>query len=78
MRTFTDVINRWPSLSEFAADIGVKYGTAQVMRWRGTIPSDYWKRTSEAAAKRGIDGITVEFLASLKKSIRRSEKGRAA
>ena len=74
MDTFSDVINRWPSLNEFASDIGVEYVTAQVMRWRNSINSRHWSAVVAAAASRGFDGITLEALASIKAG--REGKGR--
>jgi hypothetical protein len=65
MTTYTEIIDRWPSLTTYAADIGVRYGTAQVMRYRGSIPAKYWKRVVSAAAKRGIEGVTLDLLASI-------------
>jgi hypothetical protein len=65
MTTYTEIIDRWPSLTAYAADIGVRYGTAQVMRYRGSIPAKYWKRVVAAAARRGIDGVSLELLASI-------------
>ena len=65
MTTYTEIIDRWPSLTAYAGDIGVRYGTAQVMRYRGSIPAKYWKRVVAAAARRGIDGVSLELLASI-------------
>jgi hypothetical protein len=65
MTTYTEIIDRWPSLSTYADDIGVRYGTAQVMRYRGSIPAKYWKRVVTAAARRGIEGVSLDLLASI-------------
>ncbi|MCW5697328.1 MAG: hypothetical protein KIS96_11435 [Bauldia sp.] len=59
----TPLIDRWPSLSVFAEDINVAYGTAKAMRRRGTIPSEYWAAAVEKSAQRGIAGVTFETLA---------------
>lgn len=37
-----DVIDRWPTLSDFARDAGVSYGAAKQMRRRSSIPVQYW------------------------------------
>jgi hypothetical protein len=66
MTTYTEIIDRWPSLHTFADDIGVRYGTAQVMRYRGSISAKYWQRVVAAAADRGIEGVTLDLLASIK------------
>jgi hypothetical protein len=57
------VINLWPSLSAFAADLGIRYGTAKAMRRRGKIPPEYWVRLCNKAHDRGIDGVTTDLLA---------------
>jgi len=61
--THSDIINRWPSLGDFAGDIGVEYGTAKAMRRRSSIPPGKWVLIVEKAAERGIAGITFEVLA---------------
>lgn len=60
--THTDLINLWPSLSDFAADLSIEYGTAKAMRRRSSIPSEYWLTTVNAAETRGL-GVTLEMLA---------------
>lgn len=59
------IIGSWPSLTDFANDLGVGYETAKGMRRRGTIPPGYWVRTVVAAQVRGIDKVTYERLAEL-------------
>lgn len=61
--THSDIINRWPSLSDFAGDIGVEYGTAKAMRRRSSIPPGKWVLIVEKAAERGIEGVNYEVLA---------------
>ena len=58
-----DIISCWPSLSEFAADIGVQYTTARAIRRRGAIPARYWPAVINHAVRRGFKGITYEILA---------------
>lgn len=60
--THADIINSWPSLAEFAADLSVEYGTAKAMRRRGSIPAKYWPLVVSKAVDREIDGITAEAL----------------
>lgn len=60
--THADIINLWPSLSDFAADLAVGYGTAKAMRRRESIPSEYWLSAVRAAESRGIV-LTLEDLA---------------
>lgn len=63
--THADLINLWPSLTAFAADVGVGYESAKAMRRRSSIPPAYWKRMVDAARDRGIDGVNYERLAEI-------------
>lgn len=58
-----EIINKWPSLSAFADDLGLQYGTAKAMRRRGSIPPENWLTTVNKAAEREIDGVTFDALA---------------
>lgn len=62
-KSFASLIDRWPTLRDFASDVGVAYGTAQVMRFRDRIDDRYWVAMVEAAERRGLDGVTYEALA---------------
>ncbi|HKY71633.1 MAG TPA: hypothetical protein VJL88_06915 [Nitrospira sp.] len=62
-KSHVDMINEWPSLAEFAEDIGVSYGTAKAMRRRGSVPSEYWVVMVSKAAEREIAGVTFAALA---------------
>jgi hypothetical protein len=80
MNSFADAINLWPSLRSFAEDIGVDYGTAQVMKHRDSVSDKYWLQMVEAAAERRISGVTLERLAEMKAARREvaRDKKRAA
>lgn len=65
MNTFRQIIGQWPSLSEFAADIGVNYDTAKAMRRRDSIAPAHWPVIVEAAKRRGIRGVSLERLVRL-------------
>lgn len=65
MSTFRSIIDKWPSISEFAADLGVKYVTAQLMRHRNSIASRHWNNVVIAARRREIAGVTLEVLAAI-------------
>lgn len=65
METFTQVIDRWPSLQDFASDARVKYGTAQVMRFRNSIDASHWLEIVSAAQRRGYADVTYEALARI-------------
>ncbi len=61
--TFADLIGTWPrgsdngrkltSIATFAADVGVAYSHAQIMRYRNSISADYWPAVVRAAKRRG-------------------------
>lgn len=59
------IINLWPTIADFASDIGVGYEAAKAMRRRGSIPPGYWVRTVEAATRRGFPGVDYQRLAEL-------------
>lgn len=59
----TDFIKMWPTLSDFASDLGVQYGTAKAMRRRNSIPPLYWPVMVERARARRLKGVTERALA---------------
>lgn len=63
--SFTDIIARWGSVSDFAGDIGVDPKHAHGMRRRRSIPPYYWTHVVNGAAKRGYREITHELLIKL-------------
>lgn len=63
LMTHSDVINLWPSLSDFADDLSLAYGTAKAMRRRDSIPAAHWPAIVKKAEDRGIAGVTLEALA---------------
>ncbi|MPZ36647.1 MAG: hypothetical protein GEU95_01065 [Rhizobiales bacterium] len=64
-RTAADVMAKWPTDADFARDIGVKPTHAQTMKVRDSIPPGYWPAVVVAAAKRNIQGLTLEVLAKI-------------
>ena len=63
--TFDELIGTWPrgvdgdgreltSIGTFAADVGVPYSHAQVMKQRRSISATYWPRVLRAAERRGV------------------------
>lgn len=60
--THSDIINNWPTLSDFADDLGVPYGTAKAMRRRSSIPTVHWPLLISKARDRAISGVTLETL----------------
>lgn len=65
MESFADVIAKWPSTAEFGNDIGIVDSLTAVWKHRKSIPVEYWRKIVEKAAERGIDGVSLELLASL-------------
>jgi len=60
-----DIIGAWPSLCEFARDIGVREGTVKLMRHRSSIASYYWVDVAKKAKRRKIKGVTLDVLKRL-------------
>lgn len=64
MMTPSGIISQWPTISDFARDIGLKrasHGT--LMKLRGRIPVEHWNAVVGAARERGFSEITLEALA---------------
>lgn len=68
--THADIINLWPSLTDFASDLNVRYGTAKAMRRRGSIPPSYWHDLVKKARVRGINGVSIDALAPKRSRVR--------
>lgn len=60
--THSEIIDKWPSIGAFAADLDVPYGTAKAMRRRQSIPPAYWPTVVAKARARRIKGISLEVL----------------
>ena len=62
MQSVDTIIGLWPSVSEFARDLGLKRAThGGVMKLRHSIPVSYWPRLIDAAKSRGF-ALTYEDL----------------
>jgi hypothetical protein len=53
MATHRSDIEQWPSVGEFAADIGVSVYTAKAWKQRDFIPCRYWLTVVAAGVGRG-------------------------
>ncbi len=62
---WSEIIGRWPTAEEFAADVGVKGVTARQWRLRNSVPVAYWPAIIEAADKRGFTDINRDLLFDL-------------
>jgi hypothetical protein len=54
MATHRSIIDLWPRLDEFAADIGVSFYTARAWKQRNFIPCWYWLTVIAAGSGRGF------------------------
>ncbi|MDX8483331.1 hypothetical protein RFN28_33515 [Mesorhizobium sp. VK24D] len=57
------LIDRWQSVGAFAADVGCGYEAARQMRRRGRIAPQHWPHVVAASRRRGIAGVSHEWLA---------------
>ena len=64
MKSFGQIVDRWPSRQVFVSDLGVEEETVRGWVRRDSVPSGYWKRLLKAARKRRIK-ITPELLIDL-------------
>jgi hypothetical protein len=55
-QTISALIDAWPTITEFAAEVGCGYEAARQMRRRESIAPEHWERVIDAAGKRGIEG----------------------
>lgn len=60
-----DIIDAWPTLQDYAADLGVRFNTARGMRQRSSIHWRYWDDVAEAAKRRKIKGVNQKILREL-------------
>ncbi|RWA65457.1 hypothetical protein EN836_19230 [Mesorhizobium sp. M1C.F.Ca.ET.193.01.1.1] len=61
--SISGLINRWHSIGAFAADVGCGYEAARQMRRRGRIAPQHWPHVVAASRRRGIAGVSYEWLA---------------
>lgn len=76
--SFTDLIDLWPTIKEFADDIGCGYEAARQMRRRNAVAAKHWPRIIEACASREIEGVDYTWLAALATSEQHQEACHAA
>lgn len=62
--SISGLIAKWPTIAEFASEVGCGYEAARQMRRREKIAPEHWSRVVTAATARGIPGITFEWLAT--------------
>ncbi|MCM2293062.1 hypothetical protein NAC44_12090 [Allorhizobium sp. BGMRC 0089] len=57
------LIEQWPTITEFAAEVGCGYEAARQMRRRQSIAPEHWPKIVSASRARKIPGVTLEWLA---------------
>jgi hypothetical protein len=60
--THTQIIDLWPSVGEFAEEMGVNHRTARSWKQRISIPSHYWARLISCALVKGFNSVTPDAL----------------
>jgi hypothetical protein len=61
-RSHREIIDLWPSLTIYAADLGIDYGLAKAQRHRNSIPDPYRPHVVAAARRRKIAGVTYKTI----------------
>jgi hypothetical protein len=56
------LIDQWPTITEFAAEVGCGYEAARQMRRRQSIAPEHWGNVVAAAKGRSFTGVTFEWL----------------
>ena len=62
-RNISALIDSWRTISDFAADVGCGYEAARQMRRRQRIAPQHWAQVVAASHRRGIAGVSCEWLA---------------
>ena len=62
--TFRDIIKLWPSLTDFAREVGVTLDCAKSWRHRDSIQSAHYPSIVAAAQRRGLVCVTNDLLVS--------------
>lgn len=62
MMTFRQIISRWASLADFAADLGVSPNTAKAMRTRNSVAPEWWGLMLKGAEARGFPLTAQELI----------------
>lgn len=83
MHDVASLMALWPSVSDFARDIGIAPTHAHVMKLRGSIPPAHWSAVVSAAEARGFSDVSMDVLASFvsrrsSRSSAQTPKGAAA
>lgn len=64
MQSFRDIIDGF-GYAKLACTLGKSSGTVSSWRSRNLIPSPFWSAVNAAAAAHGVEGISLDLMASL-------------
>ena len=75
LQTFADIIEKF-GYAKLAEALGRPEGTVSSWKTRDSIPPDVWSSLVDAAARHGVEGISLDVLAALaEKRTHRSQTG---
>ena len=60
--SYSDIIARWSTMRDLAADCGVSYSAVASWKARNDIPTQHWAAVVASAKKREVPGITMTLL----------------
>lgn len=61
--SISELIANWPTIAEFASDVGCGYEAARKMVTRERVGPRHWSSVIAASERRGIAGVTNDWLA---------------
>lgn len=62
-KSISDLISMWPTIAQYADDVGCGYEAARQQRRRESIAPEHWQAVIDASERKGIVGVTFEWLA---------------
>ena len=65
--TFSQLIGQWPTVAEFARDVGQNLEAVKKWKQRDSIPASHWLAVVGAAEAKGIS-ISIEQLAAMSRA----------
>lgn len=68
--SFSDLISHWDRIADFARDVGCGYEAARQMKRRDSIAPEHWGAVVEACEKRGLRGVNLSLLTSMRSRAR--------
>lgn len=76
-RSFSEVIDLWPTIADYARDLGEPYENARQWRLNDSIPGRAFAPTVDAAEGRRLDGVTLELLCGFAEEAHRRRRAEA-